>query len=71
MGLFSELYTVRDAEALLMDTFDLRAQDKHRAPMHLIKHSSIQKKQIKIEQEYTKPQWSVTIYAFIMKNFGR
>lgn len=69
MGLFSELYTVRDAEALLMDTFDLRTQDKYLPPMHLIKHSCILRKQIKIKQEYTKPQLINGVLLFMLSSW--
>lgn len=54
MCLVGELYTLRDAEALLMGTFDLGAQGKHLSPMHLIKLSSILNKQMKIKQPHHK-----------------
>lgn len=69
MGLVSEVYTVTDAEALLMDAFDLKAQDKHLSPMHLIKLSSILKKQIKIKQGYSKPQMINRVLLFMLSSW--
>lgn len=57
------------AEALLMDTFDLKAQDKHLHPMHLIKLSSILRKEIKIKQGYTKWQVINEVFLFMLSSW--